>query len=179
MRRFNEVQCWVTTEVLLSLPAKRINTLKKFIKIAIQYVFAYISLQKLCSREFSAKENRDLMSLFAITLGLSNIAVSRLSSLWEVGAICLWSNQFNEFRKSPRNFVDSLQSSSRCWTLRGTIARTEHSWPNWQRPAFHSFLCFSRTWHSFTKATRPTTMDLSTLRRWFIILRSSFKVDRF
>ncbi|EPB72172.1 RasGEF domain protein [Ancylostoma ceylanicum] len=31
----------------------------------------------------SAKENRDLMTLFAITLGLSNIAVSRLTHLWE------------------------------------------------------------------------------------------------
>ncbi|PIO67909.1 RasGEF domain protein [Teladorsagia circumcincta] len=33
--------------------------------------------------QFSAKENRDLMTLFAITLGLSNIAVSRLAHLWE------------------------------------------------------------------------------------------------
>ncbi|MFH4981328.1 hypothetical protein AB6A40_008037 [Gnathostoma spinigerum] len=31
----------------------------------------------------SSKENRDLMSLFAITLGLSNVAVSRLTRLWE------------------------------------------------------------------------------------------------
>uniref|UniRef100_A0A158P826 Cyclic nucleotide-binding domain-containing protein n=1 Tax=Angiostrongylus cantonensis TaxID=6313 RepID=A0A158P826_ANGCA len=64
MRRFNEVQYWATTEVLLAQPQKRVNTLRKFIKIAI------------------AKENRDLMTLFAITLGLSNIAVSRLTHLW-------------------------------------------------------------------------------------------------
>ncbi|KAE9418119.1 hypothetical protein Angca_006761, partial [Angiostrongylus cantonensis] len=65
MRRFNEVQYWATTEVLLAQPQKRVNTLRKFIKIAMY-----------------AKENRDLMTLFAITLGLSNIAVSRLTHLW-------------------------------------------------------------------------------------------------
>ncbi|WKX99313.1 hypothetical protein Q1695_014303 [Nippostrongylus brasiliensis] len=66
MRRFNEVQYWATTEVLLAPPQKRVTTLRKFIKIAMY-----------------AKENRDLMTLFAITLGLSNIAVSRLTHLWE------------------------------------------------------------------------------------------------
>uniref|UniRef100_A0A915DST8 Ras-GEF domain-containing protein n=1 Tax=Ditylenchus dipsaci TaxID=166011 RepID=A0A915DST8_9BILA len=66
LRRFNEVQYWVSTEVLLaSSAAKRLSTLKKFIKIAMH-----------------AKEHKDLMSLFAITLGLSNVAVSRLSLLW-------------------------------------------------------------------------------------------------
>ncbi|TKR65289.1 hypothetical protein L596_025713 [Steinernema carpocapsae] len=67
MRRFNEVQYWTTTEILLAHNAsKRLNLLKKFIKIAIH-----------------AKENKDLMTLFAITLGLSNIAVSRLNHLWD------------------------------------------------------------------------------------------------
>ncbi|CAJ0580913.1 unnamed protein product, partial [Mesorhabditis spiculigera] len=65
LRRFNEVQYWATTEILLSPPHRRLATLRKFIKIAI-----------------FAKENRDLLSLFALTLGLSNIAVSRLDSLW-------------------------------------------------------------------------------------------------
>uniref|UniRef100_A0A0N5AW49 Rap guanine nucleotide exchange factor 4-like n=1 Tax=Syphacia muris TaxID=451379 RepID=A0A0N5AW49_9BILA len=66
LRRFNEVQFWATTEVLLAQgPSRRLGILKKLIKTA-----AY------------AKENRDLMSLFAITLGLSNIAVSRLTQLW-------------------------------------------------------------------------------------------------
>ncbi|CAJ0942421.1 unnamed protein product, partial [Mesorhabditis belari] len=65
LRRFNEVQYWATTEVLLAAPQRRVATLRKFIKIAIY-----------------AKENRDLLSLFALTLGLSNIAVSRLNSLW-------------------------------------------------------------------------------------------------
>ncbi|KAK0418615.1 hypothetical protein QR680_013671 [Steinernema hermaphroditum] len=67
MRRFNEVQFWTTTEILLAHNAsKRLNLLKKFIKIAIH-----------------AKENKDLMTLFAVTLGLSNIAVSRLTHLWD------------------------------------------------------------------------------------------------
>ncbi|VDK80980.1 unnamed protein product, partial [Litomosoides sigmodontis] len=67
MRRFNEVQFWTTTEVLLAGDStKRLAILKKFIKIA-----AY------------AKENRDLLSLFAIILGLSNVAVSRITHLWD------------------------------------------------------------------------------------------------
>ncbi|ETN80353.1 RasGEF domain protein [Necator americanus] len=103
MRRFNEVQYWATTEVLLALPQKRVNTLRKFIKIAmyakenrdLMTLFAItlglsnIAVSRLshvweCSSfNFSAKENRDLMTLFAITLGLSNIAVSRLTHVWE------------------------------------------------------------------------------------------------
>ena len=67
LRRFNEVQYWTTTEILLALPSKRGVYLKKFIKIAAL-----------------AKDNKDLMAFFAITLGLSNLAVSRLTSLWDV-----------------------------------------------------------------------------------------------
>ncbi|KAE9552756.1 hypothetical protein FO519_004018 [Halicephalobus sp. NKZ332] len=66
LRRFNEVQYWTTTEILLANPTKRLVFLKKLIKIAAL-----------------AKENKDLMAFFAITLGLSNIAVSRLSSIWD------------------------------------------------------------------------------------------------
>uniref|UniRef100_A0A914X9L4 Rap guanine nucleotide exchange factor 4 n=1 Tax=Plectus sambesii TaxID=2011161 RepID=A0A914X9L4_9BILA len=67
VRRFNEVQFWTTTEVLLAPNAsKRIHLLKKFIKIATQ-----------------AKMNQDLMSFFAIVLGLSNVAVSRLTHTWD------------------------------------------------------------------------------------------------
>ncbi|EJD75124.1 rap guanine nucleotide exchange factor 1 [Loa loa] len=67
MRRFNEVQFWTTTEVLLAQGnAKRLSILKKFIKIAAH-----------------AKENKDLLSLFAIILGLSNVAVSRITHLWD------------------------------------------------------------------------------------------------
>ncbi|VBB28110.1 unnamed protein product [Acanthocheilonema viteae] len=67
MRRFNEVQFWTTTEVLLAQGnTKRLSVLKKFIKIATH-----------------AKENRDLLSFFAIILGLSNVAVSRITHLWD------------------------------------------------------------------------------------------------
>ncbi|CAI4231077.1 unnamed protein product [Auanema sp. JU1783] len=66
MRRFNEVQYWATTEVLLAVASKRVNILRKFIKIAMY-----------------AKENGDLLSFFAITLGLSNISVSRLGQTWQ------------------------------------------------------------------------------------------------
>uniref|UniRef100_A0A914Y9T6 Ras-GEF domain-containing protein n=1 Tax=Panagrolaimus superbus TaxID=310955 RepID=A0A914Y9T6_9BILA len=66
LRRFNEVQYWTTTEILLAAPSKRVVYLKKLIKIAS-----------------ITKENKDLMTFFAITLGLSNLAVSRLTSLWD------------------------------------------------------------------------------------------------
>ncbi|CAD5215844.1 unnamed protein product [Bursaphelenchus okinawaensis] len=67
LRRFNEIQFWTTTEVLLSpTTTKRVANLRKLIKTAVY-----------------AKTNKDLMSLFAITLGLSNIAVSRLVQLWD------------------------------------------------------------------------------------------------
>ncbi|CAB3403280.1 unnamed protein product [Caenorhabditis bovis] len=65
VRRFNEVQHWATTEVLLATDANRVDVLKKFIKIA-----AY------------ARENQDLLTVFAVTLGLSHISVSRLTMTW-------------------------------------------------------------------------------------------------
>ncbi|KAI6235374.1 Rap guanine nucleotide exchange factor 1 [Aphelenchoides besseyi] len=67
LRRFNEVQFWVTTEILLAPNAsKRVAVMKKFIKIAMY-----------------AKTNKDLMTLFAVTLGLSNVSISRLAHTWE------------------------------------------------------------------------------------------------
>jgi Rap guanine nucleotide exchange factor 4 len=67
LRRFNEVQFWTTSEILLAPNAsKRVSVLKKFIKIAL-----------------FAKDNNDHMTLFAVTLGLSNVSVSRLTHLWE------------------------------------------------------------------------------------------------
>ncbi|ESO82181.1 hypothetical protein LOTGIDRAFT_135052, partial [Lottia gigantea] len=67
LRRFNEIQYWVATEmVLCSNVSKRVQLLKKFIKLAA-----------IC------KENKNLHSFFAIVMGLSNIAVSRLSQTWE------------------------------------------------------------------------------------------------
>ncbi|KAI6177154.1 Rap guanine nucleotide exchange factor 1 [Aphelenchoides bicaudatus] len=80
LRRFNEIQFWTTTEILLAPnPSKRVNVLKKFIKIALY-----------------SKEHRDLMSLFAITLGLSNVSVSRLTNLWDKLPSKL-RRQFSEF----------------------------------------------------------------------------------
>ncbi|GMR40647.1 hypothetical protein PMAYCL1PPCAC_10842, partial [Pristionchus mayeri] len=66
LRRFNEVQYWATTEVLVAPAQKRVQSLRKLIKIA-----------------HYSKQQGDLLSLFAIVLGLSNVAVSRLTLTWE------------------------------------------------------------------------------------------------
>uniref|UniRef100_A0A8C1YZJ4 Rap guanine nucleotide exchange factor (GEF) 4 n=1 Tax=Cyprinus carpio TaxID=7962 RepID=A0A8C1YZJ4_CYPCA len=67
LRRFNEVQLWVVTEVCLCPTlSKRVQLLKKFIKIAAH-----------------CKEFRNLNSFFAIIMGLGNPAVCRLSQTWE------------------------------------------------------------------------------------------------
>ncbi|KAG1942213.1 rap guanine nucleotide exchange factor [Pimephales promelas] len=71
LRRFNQVQLWVVTEVCLcGTLSKRVQLLKKFIKIAAH------------CREF-----KNLNSFFAIIMGMCNPAVSRLSQTWEVSAI--------------------------------------------------------------------------------------------
>lgn len=67
LRRFNEVQYWIVTEMLLTQNvSKRVMLLKKFIKLAAH-----------------CKEYQNLNSFFAVVMGLSNIAVSRLSQTWE------------------------------------------------------------------------------------------------
>uniref|UniRef100_A0A8C9AML1 Rap guanine nucleotide exchange factor 4 n=1 Tax=Prolemur simus TaxID=1328070 RepID=A0A8C9AML1_PROSS len=67
LRRFNEIQFWVVTEICLcSQLSKRVQLLKKFIKIAAH-----------------CKEYKNLNSFFAIVMGLSNVAVSRLALTWE------------------------------------------------------------------------------------------------
>uniref|UniRef100_A0A8C8MPC3 Rap guanine nucleotide exchange factor 4 n=1 Tax=Oncorhynchus tshawytscha TaxID=74940 RepID=A0A8C8MPC3_ONCTS len=67
LRRFNQVQLWVVTEVCLcGQLSKRVQLLKKFIKIAAH------------CREF-----KNLNSFFAIIMGMSNPAVSRLTQTWE------------------------------------------------------------------------------------------------
>ncbi|XP_041940145.1 rap guanine nucleotide exchange factor 4 isoform X2 [Alosa sapidissima] len=67
LRRFNEIQLWVITEMCLCAQlSKRVQLLKKFIKIAAH-----------------CKEYRNLNSFFAIIMGMSNPAVSRLSHTWE------------------------------------------------------------------------------------------------
>lgn len=66
-RHFNELQYWVITEVLLEKSlSRRVSILKKFIKIA-----GY------------CKEYKNLNAFFAIIIGLSNVAVSRLTQTWE------------------------------------------------------------------------------------------------
>lgn len=113
LRRFNQVQLWVVTEVCLcGQLSKRVQLLKKFIKIAAQWVepaaglhtstyvkslLLYIGL--ICSRihfmswvclfVHSCREFKNLNSFFAIIMGMSNPAVSRLSQTWEVNI--LWS----------------------------------------------------------------------------------------
>uniref|UniRef100_A0A2K5RN25 Rap guanine nucleotide exchange factor like 1 n=1 Tax=Cebus imitator TaxID=2715852 RepID=A0A2K5RN25_CEBIM len=68
LQRCSEVTHWVATEVLLcEAPGKRAQLLKKFIKIAA-----------LC------KQNQDLLSFYAVVMGLDNAAVSRLRLTWEV-----------------------------------------------------------------------------------------------
>ncbi|XP_014674517.1 PREDICTED: rap guanine nucleotide exchange factor 4-like [Priapulus caudatus] len=67
LRRFNEVQYWVVTELCLTpTVSKRVQLLRKYIKVAAH-----------------CKEYQDLNSFFAIVMGLSNIAISRLSQTWE------------------------------------------------------------------------------------------------
>ncbi|XP_037370062.1 rap guanine nucleotide exchange factor 3 isoform X2 [Talpa occidentalis] len=67
MRRFNELQYWVATELCLCPePGPRAQLLRKFIKLAAHL-----------------KEQRNLNSFFAIMFGLSNSAISRLGHTWE------------------------------------------------------------------------------------------------
>ncbi|XP_050790731.1 rap guanine nucleotide exchange factor-like 1 isoform X1 [Gopherus flavomarginatus] len=67
LQRCSEVQHWVATEILLceSL-GKRAHLLKKLIKIAA-----------IC------KQNQDMLSFYAMVMGLDNAAVSRLRLTWE------------------------------------------------------------------------------------------------
>uniref|UniRef100_A0A3Q1HTD0 Rap guanine nucleotide exchange factor 5 n=1 Tax=Anabas testudineus TaxID=64144 RepID=A0A3Q1HTD0_ANATE len=67
LQRCNEIQLWVMTEVLLcSTLCKRVQLIKKFIKIAAH-----------------CKAQRNLNCFFAIIMGLNAAAVSRLSQTWE------------------------------------------------------------------------------------------------
>ncbi|KAM8862942.1 rap guanine nucleotide exchange factor 3 isoform 3-T5 [Spinachia spinachia] len=67
VRRFNEVQYWVVTELCICGDlVKRAILLKKFIKIAAVL-----------------KEQKNLNSFFAVMFGLSNSAVHRLYKTWE------------------------------------------------------------------------------------------------
>uniref|UniRef100_A0A8C9FM51 Rap guanine nucleotide exchange factor 3 n=1 Tax=Pavo cristatus TaxID=9049 RepID=A0A8C9FM51_PAVCR len=70
MRRFNELQYWVATELCLCPElGRRAQLLRKFIKLAAHL-----------------KEQKNLNSFFAVMFGVSNTAVSRLAKTWEVTA---------------------------------------------------------------------------------------------
>ncbi|XP_059478208.1 rap guanine nucleotide exchange factor 4 isoform X2 [Neocloeon triangulifer] len=67
LRRFNEIQFWVVTEICLtSSVSRRVQLVRKFIKLA-----AY------------CKEYQNLNAFCAIVMGLSNLAISRLSQTWD------------------------------------------------------------------------------------------------
>eukprot|EP00062_Callorhinchus_milii_P002100 gi/632937912/ref/XP_007901514.1/ PREDICTED: rap guanine nucleotide exchange factor 5 isoform X2 [Callorhinchus milii] len=67
LQRCNEVQFWVATEILLcSQLSKRVQLVKKFIKIAAH-----------------CRALRNLNSFFAIIMGLNSAAVCRLGQTWE------------------------------------------------------------------------------------------------
>ncbi|KAM9806332.1 rap guanine nucleotide exchange factor 5-like [Syngnathus typhle] len=67
LQRFNEIQLWVMTEVLVCTAlCQRVQLIKKFIKIAAH-----------------CKAQRNLHCFFAIIMGLNTAAVSRLSQTWE------------------------------------------------------------------------------------------------
>ncbi|NWI95589.1 RPGF3 factor, partial [Pitta sordida] len=69
MRRFNELQFWVATELCLCPEvARRAQLLRKFIKLAAHL-----------------KEQKNLNSFFAVMFGVNNTAVTRLARTWEVG----------------------------------------------------------------------------------------------
>ncbi|KAK3865254.1 hypothetical protein Pcinc_029129 [Petrolisthes cinctipes] len=67
LRRFNEIQYWVVSEICLTNTlSKRAQLLRKFIKLG-----AY------------CREQQNLNAFFAIVIGLSNVAISRLTQTWE------------------------------------------------------------------------------------------------
>ncbi|CAG2123367.1 unnamed protein product, partial [Medioppia subpectinata] len=67
LRHFNEIQYWTVTELVLEKSlSRRVQLLRKLIKIAGH-----------------CKDYQNLNAFFAIIMGLSNVAVSRLSQTWE------------------------------------------------------------------------------------------------
>ncbi|CAG7720641.1 unnamed protein product [Allacma fusca] len=67
LRRFNEIQFWVATEICLTNNmSRRVALIRKFLKLA-----AY------------CKEYQNINAFFAVVMGLGNSAVTRLTSTWE------------------------------------------------------------------------------------------------
>uniref|UniRef100_H3D0J5 Rap guanine nucleotide exchange factor 4b n=1 Tax=Tetraodon nigroviridis TaxID=99883 RepID=H3D0J5_TETNG len=101
LHRFNQVQLWVVTEVCLcSQLSKRVQLLKKFIKIAAH------------CREF-----KNLNSFFAIIMGMSNPAVSRLSQTWE--------KLPTKFKKFYAEFENMMDPSRNHRSYRLTVTKLE------------------------------------------------------
>ncbi|XP_073489981.1 rap guanine nucleotide exchange factor 4 isoform X3 [Aquarana catesbeiana] len=101
LRRFNEIQFWVVTEICLCPQlSKRVQLLKKFIKIAAH-----------------CKEYKNLNSFFAIVMGLSNVTVSRLSMTWE--------KLPSKFKKIYAEFENLMDPSRNHRAYRLTIAKLE------------------------------------------------------
>uniref|UniRef100_H2MHG0 Rap guanine nucleotide exchange factor 4b n=1 Tax=Oryzias latipes TaxID=8090 RepID=H2MHG0_ORYLA len=105
LRRFNQVMLWVVTEVCLcNQLSKRVQLLKKFIKIAAH------------CREF-----KNLNSFFAIIMGMSNPAVSRLSQTWE-RIIANTIRQVRHCRSQPFN-PDICQPNKNQAEVRGYVRK--------------------------------------------------------
>ncbi|KAM9709928.1 rap guanine nucleotide exchange factor 4 isoform 2-T2 [Menidia menidia] len=101
LRRFNEIQFWVITEMCLcSQLNKRVQLLKKFIKIAAH-----------------CKEYRNLNGFLSIIMGLSNPAVSRLSQTWE--------KLPSKFKKFYVEFENLMDPSRNHRAYRLTVAKLE------------------------------------------------------
>ncbi|XP_070364208.1 rap guanine nucleotide exchange factor 4 isoform X2 [Equus asinus] len=101
LRRFNEIQFWVVTEICLCpQPSKRVQLLKKFIKIAAH-----------------CKEYKNLNSFFAIVMGLSNVAVSRLALTWE--------KLPSKFKKFYAEFESLMDPSRNHRAYRLTVAKLD------------------------------------------------------
>ncbi|XP_007546540.1 rap guanine nucleotide exchange factor 4 isoform X2 [Poecilia formosa] len=99
LQRFNEIQFWVITEVCLcSQLNKRVQLLKKFIKIAAH-----------------CKEYKNLNAFFAVILGLSHPAVSRLSQTWE--------KLPSKFKKFYGEFENLMDPSRNHRAYRLTVAK--------------------------------------------------------
>ncbi|CAB1317202.1 unnamed protein product [Coregonus sp. 'balchen'] len=101
LRRFNQVQLWVVTEVCLcGQLSKRVQLLKKFIKIAAH------------CREF-----KNLNSFFAIIMGMSNPAVNRLTQTWE--------KLPSKFKKFYAEFESMMDPSRNHRAYRLTVTKIE------------------------------------------------------
>ncbi|XP_061550670.1 rap guanine nucleotide exchange factor 4-like isoform X1 [Phycodurus eques] len=101
LRRFNQVQLWVVTEVCLCAQlSKRVQLLKKFIKIAAH------------CREF-----KNLNAFFAIIMGMTNPAVNRLSQTWE--------KLPTKFKKFYAEFESMMDPSRNHRSYRLTVTKIE------------------------------------------------------